>query len=158
MCGYWINSVQHSKYHGYSCPGSLHHQVISNHDIHYIELVGPSMGKDFEYLCHANEGQCREMLIYYLVPSKKNAWKGLTPVKVGCWFLCSWSVTQDDGSVPVSIGGMCLAWLSSKQPIILNTLSPYWLNTDWEMIALYQYHIRQYLSTAYGVLFHLCLG
>ena len=28
-----INSVQHSQYHGYSCPGSLRRQDISAHEI-----------------------------------------------------------------------------------------------------------------------------
>ena len=32
-----INSVQHSKYHGCWCPGSLRRQDISTHDIDYVE-------------------------------------------------------------------------------------------------------------------------
>ena len=39
MCGDRVNSVQHSKYHGYWCPGSLRRQDISTHDIDYVELV-----------------------------------------------------------------------------------------------------------------------
>ena len=29
--------IQHSKYHGCWCPGSLRRQGISNHDIYYVE-------------------------------------------------------------------------------------------------------------------------
>ena len=32
-CGHRINPVQHSKYHGCWCPGSLRRQDISTHDI-----------------------------------------------------------------------------------------------------------------------------
>ena len=32
-----INPVQHNKYHGCWCPGSLCRQVISSHDINYVE-------------------------------------------------------------------------------------------------------------------------
>ena len=35
-----INQVQHSKYYGCWCPGSLRRQVISIHDIDYVEPVG----------------------------------------------------------------------------------------------------------------------
>ena len=33
----WTNLVQQSKYHGWWCPGSLHCQNISTHDIDYVE-------------------------------------------------------------------------------------------------------------------------
>ena len=36
-CRDWIILVQHSKYHGCWCPGSLRHQDISTHDINYVE-------------------------------------------------------------------------------------------------------------------------
>ena len=36
-CRDWINPVQQSKYHGCWCPGSLRPQVISTHDIDYVE-------------------------------------------------------------------------------------------------------------------------
>ena len=37
MYGDQINPVQHSKYHGYWCPGDARSQDISTHDIDYIE-------------------------------------------------------------------------------------------------------------------------
>ena len=38
-CGDRINSLQHSKYHGCGCPGSLRRQDISTHDIDYVDYV-----------------------------------------------------------------------------------------------------------------------
>ena len=37
-----VNSVYLGQYHGCWCPGSVRRQDISNHDIDYIEYVGPS--------------------------------------------------------------------------------------------------------------------
>ena len=38
-CGDRVNSVQHNKYHGCWCTGSLRRQNISTHDIDYVEQV-----------------------------------------------------------------------------------------------------------------------
>ena len=35
--GVRINPVQHGEYHGYWCPTSLRHQVISSHNVYYVE-------------------------------------------------------------------------------------------------------------------------
>ena len=61
MCGNWINSVQHSKYHGCWCPGSLRRQDISTHDIDYVEWQVLDLKNDFNFMCHINVEEWHEM-------------------------------------------------------------------------------------------------
>ena len=80
MCRDQINSVQHSKYHGCWCPGSLHRQDISTHDINYVKFVS-------SYLTWGRISTMCVMSIWtngikfkfmFSLPLTNLAWKGLT--------------------------------------------------------------------------------
>ena len=80
MCGDQINLVHQSKYHGCWCPGSLHHQDISTHDLDYVEKVSSCL------TCGRISTTCVMSMwridikweFKYLFPLKNLAFKGLS--------------------------------------------------------------------------------
>ena len=81
-CGDWITLIQHSKYHGYWCTGSLCRQDISNHDIDYVEYVGPClMWRSISNICVMSMWRSDIKSEYNIcfVPYKNFARKGLSP-------------------------------------------------------------------------------
>ena len=78
-CGDRINSVQHCKYHGCWCPGSLRRQDISTHDIDYVEYVSSCLtwGRVSTTCIMSmwrNNRKCKYMFLFTL---KNSACKGL---------------------------------------------------------------------------------
>ena len=74
-----INPVQLSHYHGCWCPGSLCRQVISRHDIDYVEYVCRLTGGRIATTCvvsmWSNDIKCKYMFMFPLTNWPR---KGLT--------------------------------------------------------------------------------
>ena len=64
MCRDQINLVQHCKYLGCWCPGSLCRQDISTHDVDWLCRIGKFLSyleNDFDSLCHVKVEEWHKM-------------------------------------------------------------------------------------------------